>query len=346
MINWACKNLFKLMNYKKKYGPGMILFLLILLSNHAGAQVFLRDQPFAHTFSIVARDAITGEMAVGVQSHWFSVGTVVAWGEAGVGVVATQSFVNKSFGPRGLQLLREGKTPQQAMDLLLGDDAGREVRQVAILDTNGAVSTHTGKNCIDYAGHIKGVQYAVQSNMMLTDKVPAAMAKAFEAGSALPLAERVLKAMQAAQAAGGDIRGQQSAVLLVVRGQATKEPWNDRLIDLRVEDHATPLKEMDRLLRLYRAYEYMNSGDLYTEKNEMVKAMEAYRAAMKMFPENLEMQYWTAITLANNKDIAGAIKMLQPIFKKDPHWKELTRRLPKVGLLTVDPTSLQKILAL
>lgn len=291
--------------------------------------------PFAHTFSIVARDANTGEMAVAVQSNWFSVGTVVSWGEAGVGVIATQSFVNKSFGIRGLNLLKEGKSPQEALDLLLSDDSGKEFRQVAILDTQGRVATHTGKSCIDAAGHSNGENFSVQANMMLNDKVVPAMEKAWKENASLRLPERMVAVLQAAQQAGGDIRGKQSAALLVVAPKATEEPWNDRLVDLRVDDSKDPIAEIARLLTVFRAYEHMNQGDLYVEKNQMQEAMDEYGKAMKMFPDNLEMQYWTAITLANNKDIPKASAMLQKIYKKDPNWRELTRRLPKAGLLQV-----------
>ncbi|GAA4396339.1 DUF1028 domain-containing protein [Nibrella viscosa] len=303
-----------------------------------------QPEPFAHTFSIVARDERTGDMAVGVQSHWFSVGTTVSWAEAGVGAVATQSFVNKSFGIRGLQLLKQGKTAQQALDALLKDDAGREVRQVAIVDAKGNVAVHTGKKCIDYAGHRKGKNYSVQANMMLTSKVPDAMATAFEKNASLPLQERVLKALEAAQGAGGDIRGKQSAVLLVVRGKSTGAPWDDNhLVDLRVDDSPQPLQELARLLRVHLAYEHMNNGDLAIEKNDMKRAMTEYGAAMKLFPDNLEMKYWTAIGLANSRQVAKAADMLRSIYAKDPNWRELTRRLPKVGLLTVSEKDLKEL---
>lgn len=300
--------------------------------------------PLAHTFSIVARDANTGEMAVAVQSHWFSVGSVVSWGEAGVGVVATQSFINKSFGPRGIDLLKSGKSPQEAVDLLLQNDEGKEFRQLAILDKQGSVATHTGKNCIDMAGHSNGENFSVQANMMLNDKVVPAMEKAWKENNTFPIAERMVEVLKAAQKVGGDIRGKQSAALLVVAGEASDEPWNDRLIDLRVDDAKDPIEELSRLLKVFRAYEHMNSGDLYVEINEMQKAMDEYGKAMKMFPENLEMQYWTAITLANNKDIKQASAMLQRIYKADANWRELTRRLPKVGLLTVSEKELSELL--
>lgn len=300
--------------------------------------------PLAHTFSIVARDPNTGQMAVAVQSHWFSVGSVVSWGEAGVGVVATQSFVNKSFGMRGLTLLKEGKSPMEALEMLLGDDEGKDFRQVAILDKTGRVATHTGKSCIDMAGHLNGENFSVQANMMLNDKVVPAMEKAWAANHALALPERMIEVLKAAQSAGGDIRGKQSAALLVVAPQATVEPWNDKVVDLRVDDAKDPIAEISRLLKVFRAYEHMNTGDLYIETNDMQKAMDEYRQAMKMFPDNLEMQYWTAITLANNKDIAQASAMLQRIYKLDGNWRELTRRLPKVNLLTVSEKDLKELL--
>ncbi len=324
----------------------LILFsvIIFLAVDNASAQFLKKDNGLAHTFSIVARDAKTGEMAVGVQSHWFSVGTAVPWGEAGVGVVATQSFVNKSYGPKGLALIKAGKTAPEALQELLAQDEGREVRQVAMIDTNGNVNAHTGKNCIDYASQIVGKNFSVQSNMMLNNKVCPAMAKAFEASEGKPLAERILIALQAAQAVGGDIRGKQSAAILVVAGKSTGQIWTDRLIDLRVDDNDLPLVEMERLLKLFRAYEHMDKGDLATEKNNMKLAMEEYGAAMKMFPKNLEMQYWTAITLANNKKVKEAGIMLQKIYKQDANWRELTKRLTKVNLLTVSETDLKELI--
>jgi len=307
------------------------------------AQAQKPNDPLAHTYSIVARDAKTGEMAVAVQSHWFSVGTGVSWGEAGVGVVATQSFTNRSFGLRGLDLLKEGKSPQEALNILLSDDEGKDFRQVAVLDKLGRVATHTGKSCIDFAGHANGENFSVQANMMLNDKVVPAMEKAWKENNELPLAERMVAVLQAAQNAGGDIRGKQSAALMVFAAEASTEPWNDKLIDLRVDDSENPIKEIDRLLKVFRAYEHMNQGDLYVEKNEMKSAMDEYNAAMKMFPENLEMQYWTAITLANDKQMERASAMLQNIYEKDSNWRELTKRLPKVGLLNVSEMDLKEL---
>lgn len=326
----------------KAFIYSIIIFVFIVVS--IPAQTFFGSEPLAHTYSIVARDPLTGEMGVAVQSHWFSVGSIVAWGEAGVGVVATQSFVNPSFGQRGLELLKTGKTAQEVVDELIASDEGRDVRQLAIVDSKGNSFAYTGSKCISEAGHFVGDGYSVQANMMLNNTVWNAMSKAFENKKA-PLAERLIAALEAAQNEGGDIRGKQSACLLVVRGDATGNLWEDRLIDLRVEDHPEPVDEIKRLLKVYRAYEHMNKGDLAVEKNNMKLAMDEYNAAMKMFPENLEMKYWTAVTLANTGEVEKSLRMFKEIFGSDINWKELTKRLPLVGLLTVSDEILKNILA-
>jgi uncharacterized Ntn-hydrolase superfamily protein len=323
----------------------VILFAALLGSNIVAAQVYRASEPLVHTFSIVARDSATGEMAVGVQSHWFSVGTAVSWGEAGVGIVATQSFVDKSYGPKAIALMKQGFTAIQALDSLKNADAGAGVRQVAIVDAKGNVASHTGAKCIQYAGHITGANFSVQSNMMLTSQVNNAMASAFRSSAGHPLAERVLMALDAAQKAGGDIRGMQSAALIIVPGTPNNQPWNDKLVDLRVDDNPQPLKELRRLYNIHVAYQHMNNGDLAVEKNDMALAMKEYNAAMKMFPANLEMQYWTAVALANTKQAGKSLPLFKRIFLKDKHWKELTRRLPAVGLLTVSANDMEKILA-
>lgn len=323
----------------------VIIFLLgLFCSIELSAQVFNFDEPLAHTFSIVARDPQTGEMGVAVQSHWFSVGSIVAWGEAGVGVIATQSFVNPSFGQNGLELLKKGMTAQEVVDNLIADDEGRDVRQLAIVDSKGNSASYTGSKCIDEAGNIVGDNYSVQANMMLNNAVWGAMSKAFEHSTG-PLAERLITALEAAQNEGGDIRGKQSACLLVVRGTPTGNIWEDRLIDLRVEDNPNPITELKRLLKVHRAYDHMNAGDLAVEKNDIKLAMDEYNTAMKMFPENLEMKYWTAVSLANTGDVEKSLPMFKEIFAKDKNWKELTKRLVPVGLLTVSDEILKNILA-
>ncbi|MHA1472720.1 MAG: DUF1028 domain-containing protein [Promethearchaeota archaeon] len=302
--------------------------------------------PFTHTYSIVARDASTGEMGVGVQSHYFSVGSIVSWGESGVGVVATQSLVNASFGLRGLELLKQGKSPQEALDILIAADEGRDVRQVAILDAQGRVATHTGSKCIIHAGHITGDNFSVQANMMLTDKVWSVMAKSFESNANLPLAERIIKTMEAAETVGGDIRGKQSAAILIVGGKEAQNKWEDKIIDLRVEDHDEPVKELGRLVKLYRAYKHMDKGDLAMEHDDMESALKEYDSALNMFPNNLEMKFWTAVTLANNEKIEEAAKIFKEVFNKDNNWRTLAERLPKSELLTLSDDDLKKILSL
>jgi len=321
----------------------LILTIIIGLQATNYSQLKVYQDNLAHTFSVVARDSITGEMGVAVQSHWFSVGSLVSWGEAGVGVVATQSFINASFGLRGLNLLKKGLTPQQVLDSLIASDPGRDVRQVAILDKYGRTATWTGKNCIQYAGHINGKNFSVQANLMKTNKVWPAMAKAFKESKG-PLPERLIKVLEAAQKAGGDIRGKQSAALLVVKGQSTGKPWKDREIDLRVEDNPNPIKELKRLLRVYRAYQHMNNGDLAVEKGEMDKAMKEYSTAEKMFPDNEEMKYWHAVTLVNIGRIKEALPLFKIVFEKNKNWLTLTPRLIQNGMLKVNKNELNEIL--
>lgn len=303
----------------------------------------LPENRLVHTYSIVARDPETGDMGVAVQSNWFSVGSLVTWAEAGVGAIATQSFVNPSFGPRGLELLKQGKTAQEALKILIDSDEGRAVRQLSIVDAKGNVAAHTGEKCIPAAGHALGEQFSVQANLMLNDKVWPAMHKAFKEAQG-PLAERMVAALEAGQSVGGDIRGKQSAAILVVKAKATGKIWEDRMIELRVEDHAEPVLEIRRLLKMYRAYELMNKGDLAIEHHEMDKAMALYGGAEKMFPDNLEMQYWHAVALANAGKMSDALPMFKKIFAKDNNWRILTERLPDVGLLTVKPEELKSIL--
>ncbi len=332
------------------------IFLLLTASSFSvSAQVYLKKEPLAHTYSIVARDEKTGDMAIAVQSHWFSVGTLVPWAEAGVGVVATQSFVNKSYGPEALSLLRRGFTPQQALDSLLKKDSSREMRQVAILDTKGNVAVHTGSKCIQVAKHISGRNFSVQSNMMLGDSVCEYMKKAFELSEQLPFVERILLSLEAAQAAGGDIRGMQSAALLVVPGRIML-PWDKTLVDLRVEDAPQPLEELRRLYNMQLAYNHMNSGDLAyeklnnlnlaPEKKDISEAMNEYNAAMQLFPDNLEMQFWTAVTLCNNKQVVKALPMFKKIFVRDKKWKELFRRLEPAGMINLSKEDMQKVMGL
>ena len=192
--------------------------------------------------------------------------------------------------------------------------------------------------------HYVGENFSVQANLMLNDKVWSAMAEAFESAEG-PLAERMIAALEAAQEVGGDIRGKQSSSILIVRGESTGNVWEDRLVDLRVEDHQHPVKELKRLLRVHRAYEHMNDGDLAVEHGDMELAMKEYSAAEDMFPDNEEMKYWHAVTLVNNGGLEEALPLFKEVFAKNENWKILTPRLVPIGLLTVDDKQLKKILS-
>ena len=320
------------------------LFVLGMSLNSGLAQnPEIKGDPFAHTYSIVARDSITGEMAVGVQSHWFSVGSIVSWGRSGVGVVATQSFVNPAYGPNGLDLMEKGKSPRVALEELVAKDEGKAFRQVAFLDTSGKAAAFTGDKCVESAMHHAGENFSVQANMMLNDDVIPAMKKAFKDHASLPLAERVVKVLQAAEAAGGDIRGKQSAALIVVGPDKVENPWEEKKIDLRVDDHAEPLVELERLLTVARAYEFMNRGDVAMEENNVDEALVQYGKAEELFPENLEMRFWKAIALANSGRMKEALPVFKAIFVQDDNWRIMTTRLPSSGLLNVTEAELNQI---
>ena len=295
-----------------------------------------------HTYSIVARDPATGELGVAVQSHWFSVGSIVAWAEAGIGAVATQSFVDPSYGKLGLDLMRAGRSAPDTLKALLAGDDGRDVRQVAMIDAQGRVAAHTGLKDIPAAGHIVGKDYSVQANLMLNDKVWPAMSRAFEATKG-DLAERMMAALDAAQAAGGDIRGKQSAALIVVTGKPTGKPWADRVFDLRVDDSSDPLKELRRLVTLQRAYNHMNAGDLAVEHKDNDRALSEYGAAAKLVPDNAEMVYWHAVALVNMGRVDDSLPLFRKVFAMDKNWVTLTPRLAKVGLIPDDQKLIQRI---
>lgn len=297
-----------------------------------------------HTFSIVARDPATGELGVAVQSHWFSVGSTVPWAEAGVGAVATQSFVDPSYGKNGLEGMRAGKSAPDTLKELLSKDEGRDVRQVAMIDSQGRVDAWTGKNDIQAAGHVVGENFSCQANLMLNDKVWPAMAQAFK-NTKGDLAERMLAALDAAQGVGGDIRGRQSAAIIVVTGKPTGQAWKDRIFDLRVDDHEEPLKELRRLVTLQRAYNHMNAGDLATEKKDNEGALREYGAAEKLVPGNLEMIYWHAVALVNMGRVDESLSLFRKVFAGDPNWRTLTLRLPKSGLLPDDPKLIDRIVS-
>ena len=295
------------------------------------------------TYSIVALDETTGELGVAVQSHWFSVGFLVPWAKAGVGAVATQSFVKVDYGPDGLQLMESGITAVDALKTLTSKDDGEAVRQVGMIDIKGNVAAHTGSRCIKYAGHIVGKNYSVQANMMANGTVPKAMAVAFEKTKG-DLADRMMAALEAAEAEGGDIRGKQSAAMVIVSGEPSGVDWKDTKLSLRIEDHPTPLIELKRLIRVHRAYQHANMGDHYMETEEIDKALIEYSKAAEYYPENAELPYWSAVALANGGRVEEALPVFQSVFERNPDLKTMTPRLVKSGLLPDDESLIRKIM--
>jgi uncharacterized Ntn-hydrolase superfamily protein len=303
----------------------------------------MKKFPFAHTYSIIARDPETGQLGGAVQSHWFSVGSVVVWAESGVGVVATQAMAKISYGPLGLDLMRAGTPAPAALKALLSTDELSALRQVAMVDGQGRAAAHTGERCMAAAGHIVGEEFTVQANMMANPSVWPAMAEAYR-GTHGDLTERLLAALEAAQASGGDIRGQQSAALLVVQPKPSGQPWNDHLFDLRVEDHPTPVAEMRRLVRIQRAYILMNQGDERLGAGDTPGALAAYRGASELAPEMDEIPFWHAVTLADMGQLDEAMPIFRQVFARNRDWATLLQRLPPVGMVKFGSEIVQKIL--
>jgi uncharacterized Ntn-hydrolase superfamily protein len=292
------------------------------------------------TYSIVARDADTGVMGVAVQSHYFSVGSVVPWGEAGVGVVASQASGEPSYGPLAFELLRAGKSPEETLAALTMIDAHAARRQVAIVDANGAAAAHTGGMCIPHAGHRTAAGVSVQANMMERETVPDAMMAAYTSAQG-ELADRMLAALDAAEAEGGDIRGRQSAAILIVAATSSGRPWADRLLDLRVEDHEAPNRELRRLVELKRLYSANGgfSGEMTVDQTL------AHDDAMSAITRgNPEMLFWRAVVLALQHDIDGARVLLERCASIDQRWPELIRRLHASGMIA-DAAVVESLLA-
>lgn len=322
----------------------LLAFALLLFAAPAFAAVDLTGHadPIAHTFSIVARDPDTGELGVAVQSHYFSVGPVVPWAEAGVGAIATQSLVLVDYGPYGLDLLRKGFTAKQALDSLLKADPHNEGRQVAIVDAKGNVAAYTGKNAIPPAGDVQGAQFSCQANLMSNANIWPAMKAAFEAAKG-DLAERMMQALEAAEKAGGDVRGRQSAAMLIVKAQSSGKPWNDNVINLRVEDSTDPLKELRRLIRLRRAYNLEDAGDNFTSEKKSEEAAKAYAEAMKLAPDVVELQFWAACTMYTNGQKSEALKLFRTVFSRESRWVQLVPNLAKAGLFPDDPKQIAEV---
>jgi uncharacterized Ntn-hydrolase superfamily protein len=275
------------------------------------------------TYSLVARDASTGEMGVAVQSHWFSVGSIVSWAKPGVGAVATQSIAEPAYGPRLLERLGAGELPRDALEQLLSEDEEARFRQVAVVGGTGEVAVHTGSGCIEHAGHVEGAGFTAQANMMRSPEVWPAMAQAFESTDG-PLARRLLAALYAGEGAGGDVRGRQSAALVVVAARG--EPWQ-REVELRIEDHPEPLPELRRLLDLHDAYRLATEGDDLVGEGRHAEAGERYRRASEIAPDNHELLFWSGLALAQGGELEEGTERVRRAIQLEPGWAELLPRL-------------------
>jgi uncharacterized Ntn-hydrolase superfamily protein len=288
---------------------------------------FTRARP--GTYSIVARDPGTGELGVAVQSHWFSVGPIVPWARAGVGAVATQANVEVAYGPRGLELLAQGLDAPTTLAQLLAADPNRETRQVAVVDVSGSVAVHTGDGCMAFAGHSTGDGVSCQANVMASDRVWPAMLNAFETSTGRSLTDRLLATLNAAEAEGGDIRGRQSAAILVVPPAGSS--W-DTVISLRVEDHPDPLGELARLVRLHDAYVIAGQGDECVAVGDHDQAARLYLRASRLVPESHELHFWAGLGAAQAGDMDSALAHVKAAIDLQPGWLELLPRLtPEVA---------------
>jgi uncharacterized Ntn-hydrolase superfamily protein len=283
------------------------------------------------TYSIVARDPKTGEMGVAVQSHYFSVGSVVTWARSGVGAVATQAMVDIRYGPLGLQLMSSGKGARETLDSLLGGDPKRETRQVAMVDARGEVAVHTGSKCIPFAGHSSGKSFSCQGNIMRSPRVWGAMKRAYEGNAGLPLPERLLAALEAGEGAGGDARGKQSAAILVVGKDIKPTEWEGRTMDLRIEDHPEPLPELARLIRYQRGYEWVTKGDDLLTSEKYEDAMKAYERGLELVPEVLEVKYWVGLSMLKTRDKEKGVRMVKEVFAQDRSWVKITKGIIRTG---------------
>jgi uncharacterized Ntn-hydrolase superfamily protein len=294
------------------------------------------------TYSIVARDPVTGELGVAVQSHYFSVGSVVPWTEAGVGAVATQASAELSYGPLGLELMRAGKSAPDALRELVAADADASRRQVAMVDAKGNTAVHTGEICIAYAGHRTGNGVTVEANMMERDTVPDAMLAAYESTTG-PLAERLLAALDAAEAEGGDIRGKQSAAMSISSGPRQDKPWKGDKLDLRVEDHPDPLVELRRLVQVQRAYRLADAAEKAGTAGDIPEAIAKMMEAMQLSPGNPEISFWAAMGAAMSGQMPMAKQLLAQAVAVDPRWADLVGRLPPTGMFPLSDEAVREL---
>lgn len=286
------------------------------------------------TYSIVARCPDTGQIGVAVQSHFFAVGAVVPWLEAGVGAVATQATAEIAHGPDTLARLRAGSDPADALAAVLATDPHADTRQLAAVDCSGRAAAHTGSSCIEAAGQVVGDGFSVQANMMWRPGVPEAMAAALR-GSSGTLAFRLVAALDAAQVAGGDIRGQQSASLMVVDSVRSERPGHDRLVDVRIDDHPDPLVEIRRLVGLSIAYRRMDDAEAAMTEGDLDAALAIYKESIERQPSQIEFPFWEAVLLTGLGRYSEARAAAAPVFAgvNGEGWRELVRRLPGAGIL-------------
>ncbi|HET9679584.1 MAG TPA: DUF1028 domain-containing protein [Gammaproteobacteria bacterium] len=300
------------------------------------------SRPLA-TYSIVARDAMTGHIGVAVQSHWFAVGRVAPWALAGVGAVATQANVDPAYGERGLALMESGYSAPDALKHLLAQDDHAQLRQVGMVDASGRSQAFTGEKTVPYAEHLCGDNYAVQANMETNPGVPDAMLEAFRNTLDIKqndLADALVAALQAAQNVGGDVRGRQSAALLVVEGEPAGNRWEGTVFDCRVDDNDKPVAELARLVTLQRTYQKLNAGDTYMAQQNLPQAIDAYRAAADGQADtatNGGAAFWAGVVLVKAGYTDEAVPYLQRAYAQDHSWATLLERMPKADLLPHDP---------
>jgi uncharacterized Ntn-hydrolase superfamily protein len=277
------------------------------------------------TYSIVARDPETGELGVAVQSHWFSVGSIVTWARPGVGAVATQANAEAAYGPDALALLADGVPAPEALERLVAADPGGPSRQVAVVDAAGRVGAHTGRGCIAYAGHTTGPGVSCQANIMVSERVWPAMLEAFSAASDSSLTLRLLDALDAAEREGGDLRGRQSAAILVVPAEG--EPWRTN-VSLRVEDHSDPLPELRRLVVLQDTYRLAGQADELLDAGRHDEAARLYVQASERAPGNHELLFWAGFGTVASGDLEGGLVKVRAAIAMQPGLRELLLRLP------------------
>ena len=314
------------------------ILIILLVTTLAYSQ----ERP-VYTYSIVAIDEESGQMGGAVQSHWFSVGSLVLWAEPGVGIVATQSFVRPEYGPELLNMFSRGVSPHLALNMLLKEDSEQNVRQIGAVDIKGRSVTFTGKDCIAYASGIQGDGYAIQANIMANPGVPEAMEKAYLSTEG-SLADKLYAALVAAENIGGDLRGKQSAAMLVVPLDKVDNLLSSKIYDIRVDDSSDPLSDLDRLMRIQKAYIFANDGDVLAAEGKLQEALDAYNKASELYPENVELLFWGAVILCTDDKFDIAKPMFEKIFKVDPDLREMIPRLENHPMFPLNKNMVKKIL--